>query len=219
MSARGVAGLACVLAAACGAPLATRPEAAYDPTALTGGLLYRWGSGTTVRVWVVPPPTAGSVDLALAVRLAISRWNSVRQFNEFTLTAAAHIGEAHIVVYDRESATPVSPGSCQFDPHGAAGYTYFCPGSGAPQRAERLRPSTGDADGVSVVVRVDRGRVSSQNAYNAIVGHEFGHALGIGAHSDVPGDLMFGLPSVETPSIRDRATLRFVLGQPPNIIL
>ena len=204
---------------ACDAPTATRPEAAYDPTTLTGGLLYRWGSGTTVRVWVVAGALPTPIDLGLAVRQAIRQWNAVRQFAEFTLTSAANINEAEIVVYDREHVVPVAPGSCVFDPRGGAGYTYFCPTGGLPQRAERLALSAGGRATVTVVIRLDRGRVSTQRAYNAIMAHELGHALGIGAHSDAAGDLMFGLPTVESPSARDIATLRFLLGRPPGLIL
>ncbi|MBL0172961.1 MAG: hypothetical protein IPP90_20095 [Gemmatimonadaceae bacterium] len=203
----------------CDGPVATRPEPAYDPTVLTGGLLYRWSSGKTIRVWIVPTTATTSPDLGVAVRLAMSRWNDVRQFAEYTLTAASSIGDADILVFDRESTLPIATGSCPFDPRGSAGYTYFCPGSGEPRRAERLAPSTNGGAGVSVVIRVDRGRVGSQSGYNAVMAHEFGHALGIGAHSDEAADLMFGLPSVEIPSARDRATLRFLLGRPPGLTL
>ena len=204
---------------ACDTPTGARPDAAYDPTTLTGGLLYRWHSGTTIRVWTVSSAAGTSMDLGLAVRQAIVRWNAVPQFAEFTLTAATSIRDASVVVYDAENAAPVSPGSCQFDPRSSAGYTYFCPGGGAPRQAERLAVANGGGGVVTVVIRVDRGRASSQSTYNAIVAHEFGHALGIGAHSDVSTDLMFGLPAVERPSIRDIATLRAVLGRPPGLTL
>ena len=72
---------------------------------------------------------------------------------------------------------------------------------------------------MSVVIRVDIGRVTSQAGLTAVVAHELGHALGIGGHSDQPLDLMFGLPTVLTPSGRDGATLRFLLGQHADLIL
>ena len=213
----GVAGATLVLAA-CEAPAITRPAAAYNHTTLTGGLLYRWRSGTTVHVWTVTESGA-PMDLALAVRQAITQWNGVRQFAEFTLVPAATIGEADIVVYVRASAAPVLAGSCPFDARSAAGYTYFCPGSGVPQRAQPLSLAAGGTSAARVVIRVDRGRVDAQRAYNAIVAHEFGHALGIGAHSDHADDLMFGLPTAERPTARDAATLRFLLGQPAGLTL
>lgn len=212
----------CVMSAfvlvACEAPSATRPIAAYDPTILTGGLRYRWTSGTTVRVWTVDASSASPMNLGIAVRAAMSRWNDARQFAEFTLSSASSIGEADVVIYDRESALPVVPASCTFDPRGSAGYTYFCPGTGTPQRTERMLATSG-VGSISILIRVDRGRVTTQTAYNAIVAHEFGHVLGIGSHSDVSTDLMFGLPTVEAPSPRDRATLRSVLGALPDLLL
>jgi predicted Zn-dependent protease len=72
---------------------------------------------------------------------------------------------------------------------------------------------------VKVDVRVDRGRVDSEHAFRALVAHELGHVVGIGAHSDDPADLMFGAPSVLAPSARDARTLRYVLHQPPGYTL
>lgn len=216
---RAIAALLLVSIVSCDAPTLLRPDAGYDPTTLTNGLLYRWSSGKTVRVWVVRDGTA-SDDLSVAVRQAIARWNGVRQFAEFTLVAATSIQEAEVVVYDRVSAMPVQAGACTFDPRNSAGYTYFCPVAIASgSTAARLDLSSGVTSNVSVVIRVDRGRVDSQRAYSAVVAHEFGHALGIGAHSDLATDLMFGLPAVEEPSARDVATLRYLLGQRPALTL
>jgi hypothetical protein len=212
--------IASLAAAACDAPTATRPEAEYDPTTRSDGKLYRWESGTTINVWVDPGDTLDVVDVGRAVRSAIGVWNDVPQYREFELRNVSDIGQAHIVVYDAARPRPVEPGSCGFNPAGARGYTYFCPsGTGSPQRAERLRSAGGASTQVSVVVRVDRSQVTSQNGYSALVAHELGHALGIGGHSDASQDLMFGLPTVSAPSFRDALTLRDVLGRRADILL
>lgn len=213
-------GLAALLGAiSCETPTAARPVAAYDPTTLTNGLLYRWTSGTTVRVWVVSQAVLSPFNLAVAVGQGMEQWNGVRQFGEFTLALAEQIEDADLVVYDRDQPPPAQVGSCPFDPRNSAGYTYFCPGGGEPPRAEQLPLTSNPSSSVSVVIRIDLGRVTSQAGLNAVVAHELGHALGIGGHSDDPLDLMFGSPSVQVPSAKDAATLRFLLGQPPGLLL
>lgn len=220
---RAGAMLACVIVAGvigCDAPSSTRPDFAYDPTTLSRGQLYRWASGRQISVWAEVGTGLSTVDLAAAVRQAITTWNAVPQFAEFKLSMAASIYDADIVVYDRVSAVPVAPGICAFDPQGSAGYTYFCPAGASPTPAQKLAPTGGGGSShISVLIRVDRGRVTDQNGYVALVTHEFGHALGIGGHSDAPSDVMFGLPTVATPTARDRSTLRYVLGKRPDISL
>lgn len=210
--------LAGALLSSCETPTASRAISAFDPTTLTGGVLYRWSNGTAIRVYVAGA-TASGFDLALATRQAIARWNAVPQFAEYSLALVADAASADLVIYDRVTDAPVLPGTCAFDARSSAGYTYFCASTRTAGHAEILPLSSGTASSVRVVIRVDRGRVTSQSAYNAVVAHEFGHALGIGAHSDLASDLMFGLPTVETPSDRDVATLRAVLGRAATLVL
>src|SRR6185503_12365831 len=101
--------------------------------------------------------------------------------------------------------------------------TYFCfafsdSGGEAKVNATPL-PLVGGGGMATVVIRVDRGRTTSQAGYDALVAHEIGHAIGIGAHSNTNTDLMFALPAVVAPSARDIATLRFILGRAPDITL
>ena len=216
------AGVACALGAAvisCDAPSSTRPDFAYDPTTLSRGQLYRWASGRQINVWAEVSTGLSTVDLGGAVRQAITTWNAVPQFAEFKLSMASSINDADIVVYDRATTVPVSAGSCTFDPQGSAGYTYFCPSGAAPTTAQKLSLAAGGTSHVSVLIRVDRGRVTDQNGYVSLVTHEFGHALGIGGHSDSASDLMFGLPAVAIPTARDRRTLQYLLGKRPDITL
>ncbi|MEP6780197.1 MAG: hypothetical protein ABJC26_09930, partial [Gemmatimonadaceae bacterium] len=152
---------------------------------------------------------------------ALPVWNAVPQYNEVQLIAAASSAEANIIVYDASVPIPVvPPAMCAFDSHGAGGYTYFCDGKGVEGPGDALVVPLASGGGVAtVVIRVDRGRASTAAAYDAVVAHEFGHALGIGAHSDNGADLMFINPSVAAPSDRDKATLRFVLGKAPQLSL
>ncbi len=211
--------LALLLLLGCDSPTAARPAFAYDPTTLTRGQVYRWPSGRRILVWTQLNSADASLDLARAVRQSMGDWNSLTQFAEFELTAAASAVEADVIVYDRATPLPVSTGSCVFDPQNSAGYTYFCPTGTNPTTAQRLTLSPGPGGRATVVIRVDRGRVADQTAYQALVSHEIGHALGIGGHSDQARDLMFGAPSVSRPSVRDAQTLRYLLGLKPDITL
>lgn len=205
-----------VCATSCDAPSVTRPEFAYDPTQLSEGQLYRWPSGETIRVWVDNAEGTTTFDLPRSVRHAIAVWNAQAPFGEFKLELSSSPAQANIIVFDRSRPLPIVPGTCTFDARASFGYTYFCATGG---RAERLSLTGGGSSTVSVVIRVDRSLVANQDGLDAIVGHEMGHALGIGAHSSDSADLMFGLPRVSAPSGRDARTLQYLLGQPADITL
>jgi len=192
-----------------------RPDFAYDPTQLTGGLLYRWTTGAKVRVFV-EPLAAGGVNLATSVQRAVQSWNAVPQVREFTMEVVSNRDAADVIVYDRSVAQPVVTGSCPFTPSGAAGYTYFCPLNG---RAERLRPVGATVLSVAIVIRVDLTTTATQSALDALVAHEMGHAVGIGGHSPQTTDVMYTRPTVSTPTQRDRSTLRNLLGRAADITL
>lgn len=201
--------------AACDTPTTARPDFAYDPTELTAGQLYRWSTGARVRVFV-EPMAAGSVDLATATQRAVMAWNAVPQGREFSLEVVTNRDAADVIVYDRSLPQPVVSGSCAFNPSGAAGYTYFCPVNG---RAERLRPIGSTVLTASLVIRVDLTTTATQTALDALVAHEMGHAVGIGGHSPQTTDVMYTRPTASTPTDRDRATLRNLLGRAADITL
>ncbi len=207
--------VAALLVAACDNPTVVRPDFAYDPTELTGGLVYRWTTGAKVRVFV-EPMTAGTVDLPLSTLRAVQAWNAVPQVREFTLEIVTNRDAADVIVYDRSVPQPVVTGSCPFNPSGAAGYTYFCPLNG---RAERLRPIGSTLLTTAIVIRVDLTTTATQAALDALVAHEMGHAVGIGGHSPQTTDVMYTRPTVSTPTDRDRNTLRNLLGRVADITL
>lgn len=208
-----VATAVCVFVGGCDAPTAPRPTFAYDPTTLSRGVLYRWPTGRVIQVWVSDESATSATSLPLAVRQAIAVWNNVPTFGEFSLAMTTRIDDANIIVYDRASALPIAPGTCAFDPQGSAGYTYLCPSATAPAVAQHFALTSGTLAAASVIIRVDRGRAADQAAYGRLVMHEFGHALGIGGHSDRSADLMFGAPQVDSPGAADIKTLRYLLGQ------
>ncbi len=214
--------LCALLTIGCDAPTASRPTFAYDPTTLSRGLLYRWPSGSKIAVWVelsASPEGSGPLSLALAVREGIAVWNRVPLFAEYTLVEAESIADANVIVFDRATSLPIVPRNCAFDGQSSAGYTHFCPAGSSPITAQRFTLTSGATTQATVIIRVDRGRVTDQRGYTNLVVHEFGHALGIGAHSDQTSDVMFGAPLLSIPSKRDTQTLRYVLGQRADITL
>jgi predicted Zn-dependent protease len=207
--------LATLYGTACGDPTAAVPDFAYDPTTLTGGVLYRWSTGTRVRVFVEPAPSTG-VSLATATQRAAQQWNAAPARGEVALDIVTDRNVADVIVYDRGTPQPVVAGLCPFEPSGAAGYTYFCNVNG---RAEKLRPVTSTVKTASVVIRVDMTTTATQSQLDALVSHEMGHAVGIGGHSPDAADLMYTRPTVTAPTARDRQTLRHVLGRPADLTL
>jgi predicted Zn-dependent protease len=207
----------CVAAlAACDAPTVSRPAAAYSPTSLTNGQLYRWASGTTVRVWHIQPADS-TRDVFRATQVALAEWNSVPQLREYRLESATSLERANIVIVDRTTPLPLSPASsCPFDARSSTGYTYFCVSG---NRAQRLTTTNGAATDVSVIIRLDVAGMASQAVLESVVLHEMGHALGIGGHSSDTADVMFGNPTARFLSGRDVQTMQFLLGERPQFTL
>jgi len=212
----GAALLGVAVLGACDAPTVARPAAAYSPTSLTDGQLYRWASGSTIRVWHVQPADS-TRDVFRATQVAMAEWNSVPRLREYQLESASSLERANIVIVDRSTPLPVSPATaCPFDARGSTGYTYFCVSG---NRAQRLTTTNGAATDVSVIIRLDVAGMASQAVLESVLMHEMGHALGIGGHSPDAADVMFGDPTARFLSGRDVQTMQFLLGERPQLTL
>lgn len=178
---------------------------------------YRWNTNQRVRVYVEAPVTGTPWQLRDAVQRGVAQWNSVPSGDGFTLELTSTRADAHVLVMDRATTLPVVPAdACPFAPGSAGGYTYFC-ADGA--RARTLAFTNGTRGPLSVVIRVDMGRATTQLEADALVAHELGHAVGIGGHSPDTGDVMYPQPRVATPTGRDTQTLRWLLGQSAQLLL
>jgi predicted Zn-dependent protease len=205
----------CIAIVGCMNPTIDGVAPPYDPTSLTGGLLYHWAPGRALAVHVASQP-AGD-DLEPAIRTAIARWIPALAYREQSLRIVARADEADIVVYDRSAPLPVDTTGC-----GAPGWTesvgrtLFCP---AGDSARTLPLIGGPPGRTKVLIAIDVAATADASELLSVAIHEVGHALGIGGHSAVPTDVMFPIPSVAAPSAADARTLRYVVHRRPDLTL
>ncbi|MBM3908566.1 MAG: hypothetical protein FJ363_10900 [Gemmatimonadetes bacterium] len=205
--------LAIAALAACSEPSAP-PVAppAYDPTQLSGGLLYRWPTGKTIAVYVDPTAVAAGVDLAGATSAGMLAWKAALGGSQFAFRLATSAVDADVIVHVSAAPRLVGLAGCAAPPDLAGGVTFLCP---ARDSALTLPLLAGPGVGrVKIDIGINPAATSAAHSLLALVTHELGHAIGIGGHSSDPADVMHAQPSVTTPSQRDIATLRWVVRQP-----
>ncbi len=199
-----------MLAAACSEPAAPRVDPpAYDPTQLSG-VLYRWPTGRTIAVYTDPTGVGTGADLTSTVRLALTTWKQALGGSEFAFRVAATPADADVIVHASAAPRLVGLAGCTEPPAFAAGVTFLCPGR---DTALTLPLLTGPTGRVKVDIAVNVATASAANPLSALVTHELGHAVGIGGHSPIAGDVMYPSPSTSTPSSRDITTLRWLVRQ------
>ena len=223
--ARALRAAVVLLVAACDAPTYPATVPAYDPTVISGELVYRWRSGRTIVVYPDPTSAPAGFDIAAAVRIAALRWNDATRFGDYRLAATTNVKDADVIVRFRFAPPLVDLLGC--DPAGGgAGRTAFCTDTN-PVRVLPLLDGGGGH--VKMDVYVDpEGRTAEQLSpfgltpqtyFQALVTHELGHVLGIGGHSDDPADVMNTFPRVTSPSEADRRTVRWVWLQAADLLL
>lgn len=185
-------------------------DPAYDPTQLSGGIVYRWPTGTTIAVYVDPTAVPAGVDLAGATSAGMSAWKSALGGSEFAFRTAASPADADVIVHVSAAPRLVGLAGCAEPPTFAGGVTFFCP---ARDSALTLPLAGANPGRVKLDIAVNPAATSAVNTLRALVTHELGHAVGIGGHSPDASDVMYGAPAVHTPSRRDIATLQWLVRQ------
>lgn len=184
---------------------------AYDPTQLTGGVVYRWSTGQTIAVYVDPTAVSAGVDLAGATAAGMAAWKAALGGNQFAFRTATAAADADVVVHVSAAPRLVGLAGCAEPPTFAGGVTFFCP---ARDSALTLPLVGGPGAGrVKVDIAINPAATNAVNTLRALVTHELGHAVGIGGHSTDALDVMFAQPAVSAPSNRDIRTLRWLVRQ------
>ena len=200
----------------CDAPVVNALGPPYDPTALTGGIIYHWPVGSSIAIHVVPWP-ASDDRLTSSVRNAARQWVAILAYREHSLRVVDDPSAADIIVRDSRAPSPVEIDCAGVGWGDAAGSTVFCP---LDDTARTLDLVDGGGGRTKILISID---VLESDSYASglppIVLHEIGHALGIGGHSPVAGDAMFAIPGAPSPSRRDALTLRYVLHRRPDLTL
>lgn len=199
---------------ACSTPTAPGEAPGYDPTVLTAGRVYHWPLGADVGVYVSPESDEGGALRAALVRAA-DAWTATLRYREVRLRVVTTLADADVVLGYASDDFPVRLDACGGIAIPAA-FTLLCPSGDS---AATLPRRDGAPGRVKVAMVVDADVVASAAQLDAVVTHELGHALGVGGHSDTPGDVMYADPRVAGPSARDAATLRYVLHQPAAVRL
>lgn len=213
MGVRRVAALAVVLAiVSCDAPTVPSESPAYDPRLQGTDLVYHWPLGHTIAIYAHTTGAPAGLDLPAAIQRANALWRDAVRYREFDIRLASSESDADVVFhFDTDSV--VSTAQCGA-PGSGAGVTYFCLDQTLAYFVT-LPLLSGAAGRVRFDVRI---RASlDADTFERIVAHEFGHVIGIGNHSDVNTDLMFGAPTVDAPSAADAQTIRWVLHQETDI--
>lgn len=201
-----------VVAAACTDAAAPRVDPpAYDPTQLSGGVVYRWPTGKTIAVFVDPTAVGAGVDLAGATAAGMAAWKAALGSSHFAFRTAATAADADVIVHASAAPRLVGLAGCAEPPTFAGGVTFFCPARDSALTLPLLGdPGTGR---VKIDIAINPAATNATNSLGALVTHELGHAVGIGGHSSNALDVMFAQPAVSVPSSRDISTLRWLVRQ------
>jgi hypothetical protein len=199
---RHLAVLAWILAAGCSDIITPSRTPRY--LADNAGDTFHWPAERLPVRYFVDPRGA----LPRLARTGLSLWEQQFLYGEYRATVVPDSAAADVIVRWQDSVPPdVAP-----DTAGALG---ACDGV-TTYVLDSTKTMTGPEH---VALRVRLGFTPAQVAacFRRVVHHELGHSLGILSHSPATTDLMYGTPTVETPTERDRNTAQVVYHTPSTI--
>lgn len=208
MRRRGIPAL--LLLAACDALTPPVRDAGYGFALAETGEVFRWpATRLPVRYWVAP----GAGAVADHVAEGIAAWRDQLLYREFDGVLVTDSAMADVVVQVVPADPPAAPLTPDDpEPSACSGVTSFV----------RVEPDTGlpFLDGqfrVTVTWRAGFADAAIANCLHRVVKHEVGHTVGLFQHSDAPGDLMWGTPTVADPTTRDRRTVERLYHTPASL--
>jgi predicted Zn-dependent protease len=157
-------------------------------------LSFHWPkSRLPVRVWA-----QDSLNLVADVESGLEQWEAVFLYGEFDAVRVSDSSTADVIV---RVGSAVKGGFIRL----AAALAPECEGGtdfNLPPGSNQLQMPIR----IFVNPRFDPATPGVAECMSLTTAHELGHAIGIFAHSPNPADLMYGDPTVTTPSRRDRST-------------
>jgi hypothetical protein len=216
-----VVALFAALAVACDTPVMTTGEPAYDSKSIVP-FSYHWQAGHDIAIYVDTLRQPDDADLPAAVRSAIAAWESIATLGEIRLHIVNDVHDADVIFHHYLAPLLVQSDVCPIFLSGAGGQTSLCVTGDLDNTPPDLDAVPYDlVDGrsghVMMDVAVNAFQLDTASFFPALVVHEMGHVLGIGAHSPDATDLMFGRPRRFAPSGADAVTMRFVLTRRPDV--
>jgi predicted Zn-dependent protease len=170
--------------------------------------VFRWPSGSRIRVFVDAGQQARATQMLEAFELGAARWNAAARYREYELTGVDSITDADVVLRWSDELSTLDFTGCE--PQISNGVTTLCLDETDETRLRTfpfLAPRTGST--VKIVVTILASEASRPDRVERLVAHELGHVLGLARHSPDTNDLMFaGNPVRSTLSRRDSATVQ-----------
>lgn len=149
-----------------------------------------------------------TLDLPARVDRAIAAWRSQFLYGEFQGTRVSDSAAADVLVFGRSTPGPVALRAMANECVGATDVLI--------DQVTRLLTLP---IRVYVLPRYDLSAPGVEACLDLTTAHEVGHGIGLFAHSDDPGDLMYFNPVVAGPSERDRMTAQRAYHTPSTLSL